>query len=475
MGLTSTQKKENNIVEITVSVGAEELKEATDKVFKKKVKSLSVPGFRKGKAPRQIIEKMYGEGIFMEDAVNELYPKAYSDAVDEAGIDPVDRADVEILSLDKNEGFTFKATVTVKPEVELGQYKGIKMDKIVYTVSDADVDAEIERMRERNARIVSASDRDAKNGDEVVIDFEGFVDGEAFEGGKAEGYNITLGSNSFIDTFEKQIEGHRPGDEFDVNVTFPEEYHAENLKGKPALFKVKLSEIKEKELPALDDEFAKDVSEFDTVDELKADIRKKQEESKKARTDDEFENKLLDEIIKDMKADIPEVMTQNSIDNMVKDFEYRISQQGMNMQMYLQYTGMDMDAFRASFMEPATRQVKVRLALEKVGELEKFEATPEDIASEYERIAKIYNMDADKVKGFIPEKEVAADWKSTKALDLIRDSAQVTEKAPEAAPEKASEEAKTEEKPKKAAAKKPAAKKPVAKKTKKADEEKGGE
>ena len=454
MSLKSTQKTETNTVELEIAVSAEALREATDKVFRRKVKTITVPGFRKGKAPRQIIERMYGEGVFMEDAVNELYPKAYGEAVDEAGIEPVDRADVEILTLDKEEGLTFKATVTVKPEVELGDYKGVKAERIVHTVSDADIDAEIERMRERNARILTVTDRAAKDGDEVVIDFEGFIDSEAFDGGKAEGHKITLGTQSFIDTFEQQIEGRVIGDEFEVNVTFPEQYHAENLKGKPAMFKVKLHEIKGRELPELDDEFAKDVSEFDTLEELRADIKKRREEAAKKRADDELETSLMDEVTEDMKADIPECMFENRIDEMVRDFEYRISAQGMNLDMYLQYTGMPLDAFRASFKEQAERQVKIRLALEKIAELEKLEVAEDDINAECAKIAEAHKVDIEKVREIVPEKELAADIKATKAIDVVRGSAQITEKAAE--PE---EPEKSATKP---AAKKPASKKPKA-------------
>lgn len=431
MGLTSKSKKENNIVELEISVGADELMAATDRVYKRKAKTISVPGFRKGKAPRRVIEKMYGEGVFMEDAVNDLYPKAYNDAVDEAGIEPVDRADVEIVTLDKETGLVFKATVTVSPEVTMGEYKGVKAEKPVYIVTDEDVDAEIGRMRERGARIITVEDRPAKDGDEVTIDFEGFVDGEAFEGGKAEGHSLSLGSNSFIDTFEKQIEGHNIGDEFDVNVTFPEEYHAEELKGKPALFKVKLNEIKGRELPELDDEFAKDVSEFDTLDELRADLRGKQEEARRRRSDEELETNLLDEVIKNMSADIPACMIESRVDDMVHDFEHRISSQGMSLEIYLQYAGMDMDAFRAGFKAQAERQVKVRLALQKIAELEKIEPTSEDIEAEYAKYAEMYGMEPDKIKEVLPEKDMIADIKCARAIDLVKGSAEVTEKVPE--------------------------------------------
>jgi len=481
MSLRSTQKT-GNTVELEIAVSPEELREATAKVFRRKAKSITVPGFRKGKAPRQVIERMYGEGVFMEDAVNDLYPKAYGEAVDEAGVEPVDRADVEILTVDKEEGLVFKATVTVKPEVELSGYTGIKAEKIIHPVLDSDIDAEVERMRERNARIITVTDRPAKDGDEVMIDFEGFVGGEAFEGGKAEGHKITLGSQSFIDTFEQQIEGHSIGDAFEVNVTFPEQYHAEELKGKPAMFKVVLHEIKGRELPELDDEFAKDVSEFDTLEELRGDIKKRREEAAEQRSCEELENSLMDEVIKGLTADIPEVMMENRTDEMVRDFEYRISAQGMNLDMYLQYTGMNLDAFRKSFGEQAERQVKTRLALEKIAELEKLEATEEDINAELLKIAESHKVEVEKVKEFVPAKELAADIKATKAIDFVRDNAVVTEKTaqpedepmkkPAAAAKKSAAkkpkaaENKTEEKDaeKPAAAKKPAAKKTAASK-----------
>ncbi|MDR2932230.1 MAG: trigger factor [Oscillospiraceae bacterium] len=427
MSLTSAVKKENNIYELEVAVSAEDLKAATDNVFKRKVKDINVPGFRKGKAPRKIIEKMYGEGIFMEDAVNDIYPTAYSAAVEEAGIDPVDRANVEMLTMDMETGFTFKATVTVKPEVSVKDYKGIKAEKKIYKVTDEDIDAEIARMRDRNARIITIEDRPAKMDDMTVIDFEGSIDGVPFEGGKGDGYQLTLGSHSFIDGFEEQIVGHNTGDEFDVNVSFPEEYHAEELKGKPAVFKVKLVEIKGKELPELDDEFVKDVSEFDTLAELRADIEKKQQEIKEKQTNDEFENQLVDKVIEGFEGDVPDVMYENRIDEIVRDFEYRLSSQGMNIDLYLQYTGMDMESFRKTFRDQAEHQVKIRLALEKIVELEGIEPTEDEIAKEYEKVAEMYNMEAEKVKAFVTEKDVKADIASNKAIDLIRDSAVVTE------------------------------------------------
>lgn len=463
MSLTSTEKKENNIVELEIAVDADALKDATDKVFRRKVKTINVPGFRKGKAPRGIIEKMYGEGIFLEDAVNDLFPGAYEAAVEEAGIEPVDKANVEILTLDKATGFTFKATVTVKPEVEVAEYKGLAADKILYTVSDAEIDAEIERMREQGARIITVEDRAAQDGDQTVIDFEGFLDGVPFDGGKGDGYQLTLGSHSFIEGFEEQIVGHKPGEEFDVNVTFPEEYHSEELKGKPALFKVKLVEIKGKELPELDDEFVKDVSEFDTLAELKNDIRTRQQEGRDKKSADDLENALVDQVIGGLSGDIPEVMFESKVDDMVRDFEYRLSSQGMQLEMYLQYTGMELDAFRKTFREQAERQVKIRLALEKIAEIENFAISDEDVEAEIARLAEAYGSEVDKIRSALPRKDLEADIKCQRAIDLVRDSAKVTEKADESA--------EAEAKPaKKTAAKKPATKKAPAKKKAEADD-----
>ncbi|WRS28263.1 trigger factor [Oscillospiraceae bacterium MB08-C2-2] len=470
MSLTSTQKTDNNIVELEIAVGAEEFKAAVDKAFRQKSKQLSVPGFRKGKAPRQIIEKMYGEGIFFDDAVNELYPAAYRSAVEEAGIEPVDKADVEILTLDKAVGFTFKATVTVKPEVEIEGYKGIAVNQVMYKATDAEVDQEIERMQDRNSRIIAVEGRPAQDGDTTVIDFEGFVDGVAFAGGKGEDHNLVLGSHQFIEGFEEQIIGKNVGDSFDVNVTFPEQYHAEELKGKPATFKVTLKELKEKELPELDDEFAKDVSEFDTLDELRADLRKKLQDARDDRSKDEVENALMDVVVENLKAEIPSVMIESRIDDMVRDFEYRISSQGLNMNMYLQYSGMDMAAFRAGFSAQAERQVKTRLALEKIAENEKLEASAEDIEAEYAKLAQQYNMKAEEIKNMLREKDVAADLCTTKALELIRSEAVITEVEEAAAETDSKETAKAPAK--KAAAKKPAAKKAAAKKDEEAGEAK---
>ena len=428
MSLTSVNKLEHNTVELMINVSEEQFQDALNKAYKKKVKSIALPGFRKGKAPKAMIEKMYGKEFFYDDAINMVYPSAYEAAVAEANIEPVDRANVSDLTVEQGKGFSFKATVTVKPDVTVKNYKGIKAEKNIESIMAADVKAELERMRERNARMTTIDSRAAKNGNTAVIDFEGFKEGVAFEGGKGENFPLVLGSGQFIPGFEEQVVGHNTGDEFDVNVTFPEDYHAEDLKGQPVVFKVKLNTIQEKELPALDDEFAKDVSEFDTLDELKKDVKERlqKEADKKAQVD--MENSLITTVIENMEGEIPECMFENKINEMVNDFTYRLQSQGMNLDLYLHYTGSTMESFRETFKESAERQVKIRLALEKIAEVENLTATPEDIEAEYEKIAKNYGIDAQKVKGVLPEKEVIKDVTVNKAIDLVRDSADVTEK-----------------------------------------------
>lgn len=423
MSLVSKNNVETNKFELEVLVPAEEFEKACERVYKKKVKRIEVPGFRKGHAPRKTIEKLYGEGIFFEDAVNDVYPGALQSAVEEAELEIVCRPEVEVTGVSKENGVTFKAVCTVKPEVVVKDYKGIKAAKEVAEVTDVDIAAEIDRMRERNARTVDVEGRAVENGDIVSIDFEGFLDGEPFDGGKAENFSLTIGSGQFIPGFEEQIIGHNAEEEFDVNVTFPEDYHAEELKGKETTFKVKIHGISTKELPEADDEFAKDVSEFDTLDELKEDIRKRQAESNEKKAASEFENKLIDAVIENMEAEIPAEMYEVRIDEMIRDFEYRLQSQGLNLDMYLQYSGLDKDSFRKTFEAQAQRQVKIRLALEKIVEVEGIEPTEEEIEKEYARLAEAYKMDAEKLKPMIPAADVKKDVAVNKAIDLIRDSA----------------------------------------------------
>jgi len=427
MSITSTQKKDTNVVEMEIAVSAEELKAAALAVYKRKAKTLNVPGFRKGKAPKSVIERMYGEGIFLEDAISDLYPKALGKAVEESDIEPVDRPHIEILSADKEKGFTFKATLTVKPQIQVGQYKGVAVNKTIYKVKDSEIDAEIDKRRERGARIISVDNRPAKMGDSVIIDFEGFVDGVPFEGGKAEGHMLDLGSKSFIAGFEEQISGRSIGEEFDINVTFPEEYHAEALKGKPAVFKIKLNEIKETQLPAIDDEFAKDVSEFDTLEEMRADIRGKLAQSKDNMSVNEMETKIIDVITAGISGEIPPVMFENKIGELVQDFDYRLRSQGMDLETYLKFAQMDMKALYDNFRPQAERNVKIRLALETIAAMESLTASPEEVDAEYIKLAETYQVDVSQVRANIHEKDVKADVACSKAIDLVRKHAVVTE------------------------------------------------
>lgn len=473
MGLVSSNKVETNKYELIVTIDADAFEAAVEKAYRKSVKKISVPGFRPGKAPRKMIEKLYGEGVFFEDAVNDLYPSALASAVEEAKLELVDRPEVEITKIEKADGVEFKATCIVKPEVEVSDYKGIKAEKTVKTVTDEDLNGELNKMADRNARVVSVEDRAAENGDITVIDFEGFVDGKAFDGGKAEGFSLTLGSGQFIPGFEDQVVGHNVEDEFDVNVEFPAEYQAEELAGKPAVFKVKLHEIKTRQLPAIDDEFVKDVSEFDTLDQLKEDITKKLQEQYDKSADTEVENQLIDAVIANMKAEIPEVMFENRVDESVREFEYRLQSQGMNLELYLQYTGMEMERSAKLSVNRLKSRIKIRLALEKIVELENIQPSAEEIAAEYDKMAENYKMEVEKIKGYIPEKDLVKDLAVNKAIDLIKDSAEIVEKKPAAkkartakAKKEEAQDAATEETP----SEEPKPKKPRATKTKKAED-----
>ncbi len=447
MSLVSSKKVETNKYELEVNVNAETFKDGIQKAYLKNVSKINVDGFRKGKAPKSIIEARYGKDFFYEEAVNLIYPDAYADAVKESGIEPVAHPEVEITSIDEN-GFSFKAIVIVKPEVEVTSYKGLKATKKSVTVTVSNINEELEKMRERNGRMVSVEDRAAANGDNTLIDFEGFTDGVAFEGGKGENYPLTLGSNQFIPGFEDQIVGHNIGEEFDVNVTFPAEYQAKELAGKPAVFKVKINEIRTRELPELDDEFAKDVSDFDTLDELKADIKAKLKEAKEKEATNDIENQLIDEVIKNMKADIPEVMYDNAVEGMVNDFAQRLQSQGMQLELYLQYMGMDINTFKKQFEEQAQKQVKIRLALEKIVELENITPTDEEIEAEFDKMADAYKMSKEQIKAIIPVEEFKKDIAVNKAIDLVKDSAVIEKKTTRKTTAKkttAADEEKTEE------------------------------
>ena len=416
------------MVELEFSATAEEFKAAVDKVAKREAKKYTLPGFRKGKAPRHLIEKMYGADIFHYDAINDLFPAAYAAAVEEANVEPVSRPEADVVSSSLQDGVVLKAKVYVKPEITVGEYKGLKATKSVNAVEESRVDEEISRMQQRNGRVVTREGK-AEKGDVAKFDFEGFVDGVAFEGGKAENYTLELGSGQFIPGFEDQMIGHEAGDEFDVNVTFPEEYHAKELAGKPAVFKIKLHEVTTKELPALDDEFAKDVSEYDTLDELKASIRKGMEEQAEKEAELEVENALVDQVIETMQGDIPQVMFDNRLDEMVNDYRFRLEQQGLKLEMYLQYLGQTVEEFREGFKEQAEKQVKIRLALEAIAAQEKIEATEEEFEAEINRIAEMYKMEADKVKSLVNETEVKKDLAVNKVIDFIKENAKITQKA----------------------------------------------
>lgn len=423
MNLLEKNNVGTNKWEIIGNVDAAAFEEGLAKAYKKQIKSINVPGFRKGKAPRKMVEQMYGEGVFFEEAVNIIYPDAMMQAVEASELEVVARPDVEITEISKENGFTFKAICIVKPEVEVSDYKGLTAKKMVKTVTDADIDERIKGMADRNSRLVDVTDRAAQDGDTVVIDFDGYIDGVAFAGGKAERFSLVLGSGQFIPGFEGQVVGKEIGAEFDVAVPFPEDYHVEELKGKQSVFKCKLHEIKGKEMPEIDDEFAKDVSEFDTLAELKADIRTKMTEQNEKEASTSFENELIDQVIEKMTGEIPQEMYDARVDEMVQDFEYRLQSQGMNLPTYLQYTGMELDSFKLTFKAQSEKQVKIRLALEKIVEIEKIELSDEEIQAEYEKLAESYKMEVDKIKDMVPQKDFIKDLSVNKAIDMIRESA----------------------------------------------------
>lgn len=424
MALKSSNKIDTNTYEIEVTVAPEVFADACKSAYMKQRKTIQLPGFRKGKATQGMIEKVYGEGAFFEDALEIVYPQAVTEAIAEAGLRTVDQPyDLDVAVMSKAEGVEMKMKVTVYPEVKLGDYKGLKATMLPVEATDEDVDAELKNMRERNSRLISVEDRAAEMGDTAEIDFEGFVDGVAFDGGKGENYPLELGSGSFIPGFEEQVAGHKIDEEFDVNVTFPEEYAAE-LAGKDAVFKCKIHEIKTKEMPELDDEFVKDVSEFDTLDELKADIKKNISEKKEADAKTDFENQLLEQVIENMECEIPECMFNNRTDEMIQDYSYRLQMQGIDLNTYLTYLGQDMDSFKQSFREGAEKQVKASIALEAIVDAEKIEATEEEIDAEIAKLAEQYQMEAEQIKNAVPADQLAGDIKTRKAVELVVDSAE---------------------------------------------------
>lgn len=427
MSLIKSEIIEKNRYELQISVDSATFNAAVSAVYRKQVKNITVPGFRKGKAPRAIIEKMYGAGVFYEDAINDLIPEAYTKAIEEAKIDAVGQPEFDVVSIDEN-GLVLSAKVYVKPEVEIKDYFGIKVEKEVAPVTDEAIAKEIEMVRERNSREIDVTDRPAEMGDTAVIDFEGFCDGVAFEGGKGTDYALKLGSGSFIPGFEEQVAGKSIDEEFDVNVTFPEEYHAADLAGKPAVFKVKIHAITKVELPELDDEFAKDISEFDTFDEYKADLKAKLEKRNEATATAAMEDKLVEALIEKLEADIPEPMFVAETENFVRDYDTRLRSQGLDLNTYFKYTGMNLDALREQMRPQAERQVKARLALEKIAVLENIEVSEDDINAEYEKIATAYGIELDQVKASIDSEAIAADMKVQKAMELVTKNADITVK-----------------------------------------------
>ena len=422
MSLKSSVLKETNTYEVEVSVDGETFRAAVDKVYKKESKKISVPGFRKGKAPRAIIEKMYGAEVFYDDAMQDCYPEALEAAAKEAGLKVVTVTALEATEVSKD-GFTFKATVVVEPEIEIKDYKGIEIEKMSTEVTEGMIDHEIEHVRERNSRMVTVDDRAAQQGDVTVIDFEGFCDGVAFEGGKAENYNLELGSGSFIPGFEDQIIGHSTDEEFTIDVKFPEEYQNEDLKGKDAQFKIKLHEIKVKELPEVDDEFVKDVSEKDTVAEYREELKEQIAHRLEHEAEHDIEDKLTAAVIEKVEGEIPTQMTDNEAQNMMREMDMRLRQQGMDLNTYMQYTGMTADSVLEMYKPEAEKRVKMRLALEKIAKLEAITPSEEEIEEEYKKMGEAYHMEADKVKEIIPADSIAEDLKVQLAMKLVKDNA----------------------------------------------------
>ena len=425
MNLKATNKTETNKYELEIEVPAEDFNKAIDEVFKTEGKKITIPGFRRGKAPKAFVEKYYGESVFFEAAVDRLYRPALMDAVEASGLEVISIGQADITEVSKANGVQMKVTVVVKPEITIEGYKGIEASKKKVEVTDEDVSAELAKVQDRNSRMVTVEDRAALTGDTAVIDFEGFCDGEAFEGGKGENFELALGSGQFIPGFEDQIVGHETGEEFEISVKFPEEYQAENLKGKDATFKIKLHEIKRKELPVLDDEFAKDVSEFDTLDAYKQSIREKLQNDREKSAEADVENQILEALIEKVEGEIPEEMYDNEVEESINNFAYRLQSQGLNLETYLKYTGMTTDSLKEQFRPQSEKQVKLRLALEKIAANEGLEPTAEELDAEYEKLAKMYEMEVDKIKNIVAEAQVKGDLQSQKAVDFVKENAVV--------------------------------------------------
>lgn len=426
MSFKVEQLEEKNMVKLVIEASAEEFEAGLNAAYNKNKNKISVPGFRKGKAPRKMIEQLYGSQIFFEDAANEIIPDAYADAAKESGLDIVSQPKVSIEQLEAGKPFIFAAEVAVRPEVELGEYKGVEVTKADAEVTDADVEEELKKVQDQNSRTVSVEDRAVKDGDMTVIDFEGFIDGEAFEGGKGENYPLTIGSHSFIDTFEEQMIGMNIGEEKELNVTFPEDYHAENLKGKPATFKVTVKEIKEKQLPELDDDFAQDVSDFDTLAEYKDDLKKKIAERKESEAKAKKESEAIEKVVEAAKMDIPQAMIDTQVNRMLEDFAMRLQQQGLSVEQYFQYTGMTADKIMEEMKPEAVKRIKNSLVLEAVATAENIEVSEEEFEAELQKMADMYKMEIEKIKEFMQDaeaKQMKDDIAIQKAVELIVSSA----------------------------------------------------
>ncbi len=455
MSLKETKKISANRYELEILIDGETFREAIMEAYRKNVGDITVPGFRKGKVPYKFAEKYLGVEVFYEDALNLVYGDALDAAIDEAGLKAIDdKMDFDLVSISKEDGVDFKVALTTYPEIELGDYKGLKAEKVIPEAEDFEIDAEIKTMAERNARMVEVTDRSAQSGDNVVIDFEGFIDGVPFDGGKAEGHTLQIGSGSFIPGFEDQLIDHNVGDEFDITVTFPEDYGEESLSDKEAVFKIKLHSIKHRELPDIDDEFAKDVSEFDTLADLKADIKAKILDKKQKSAEEDLENDLVKQVVDTLKGEIPEVMFSKRVDECVENFGFRLRSQGLDMESYFKYTNSSRDELRKSLRPDAESQVKTALTLEKIVELENITVSEEEIEERYKELADGYHMKLEEIKKVIPSEDVSAELAKHKAIDLVKENAVITEV-----------KAKTEKAPakKKTTKKAPAKKKPAKK------------
>ena len=421
-------KQENNTVTLKITVGSEAFENACKQAYNKNKGQFNIPGFRKGKATRAVIEKMYGEGIFFEDAIDIVFPEAYRNAVEELKLEVIDRPSLDIEEIGKGKDLVMVINVQVKPEVKLGEYKGLEVKEVSAEVTEEDVEAEIKKMQEQNARMVTVEDRPVSDKDSILLNFCGSVDGVEFEGGKAENYSLVVGSNTFIPGFEEQLIGMNAGDSKDVVVTFPEDYHSEDLKGKEAVFAVEINEIKEKQLPQIDDEFVKDTTEFETLEELKSDIRTKAAESKKKSAEDAMKNEVVEKLAENMEVEIPEVMVKNEVDNMLKDFENNLRYQGMDLNTYYQYTGTSKEILEEQMKEDAEKRVRISLAVDAVSKSEGVEATEEDMEAEYKKMADIYKLEVKKIKEIFQNSQDEA-IKSTivarKTVDLLLENAKL--------------------------------------------------